>query len=185
VPLPDIVAPGLAILFVGINPSLTSERVGHHFAGRGNPFWRLLAAARLTPTLLAAAEDARLLEVGLGVTNLCARATRAASELARAELRAGAEALRDEIARLRPQVVALVGVTLYPLVVPGGAEPGPGAKRARLEGARLFVLPNPSGLNAAYPGFRHKLVWFRRLARFAGATAARAPRVRAASLSRP
>lgn len=166
--LRGLTAPGLRVLFVGINPSIRSAEVGHHFAGRGNPFWRLLHAAGLTPALLAPEEDARLLALRLGVTNVCARATRTAAELAPAELRAGASALRGEIAALRPGIVALVGVSLYPLVVPGGREPGPGAKRARLAGARLYVLPNPSGLNAAYPGFRDKLVWFRGLARLAG-----------------
>jgi len=164
-PLADVVAPGLRVLFVGINPSLRSAEVGHHFAHRGNPFWRLLHAAGLTPTLLRPDEDACLLELGLGVTNVCSRPTRSAVDLSAAELRAGAELLRDAVAALRPQVVALVGIGLYRLVAPGGREPGPGAKRARLHGARVFVLPNPSGLNAAYPGFRSKLVWFRRLRR--------------------
>ena len=162
--VPDVLAPGLRVLFVGINPSLQSGRVGHHFASPGNPFWRLLHAAGLTPTLLAPEDDARLVEVGLGITNVCPRPTRSAAELTPAELREGARALEEKLATLRPEVVALVGVSLYPIVVAGGREPGPGAKRARLCGARLFVLPNPSGLNAAYPGFRNKLVWFHRLA---------------------
>lgn len=168
-PLADIVGPGLRVLFVGINPSLRSAELGHHFAGRGNPFWRLLFAARLTPVLLAADEDRRLPELGLGITNVCDRPTRSAAELERAELRAGALLLHGKVARLRPEVVALVGVSLYPLVFPGGLDPGPGAKRATLGPSRVFVLPNPSGLNAAYPGFQHKLRWFRRLRRFAAA----------------
>lgn len=167
-PVPDVIAPDLRILFVGINPSLYSAEVGHHFARAGNPFWRLLHAAGLTPELLRPEDDRRLLELGLGITNVCARPTRSAAELSREELRAGAQALHAKIAALRPRVVALVGVTLYPLVFPGGAERGPGAKRARVDGARVYVLPNPSGLNAAFPGFRHKLVWFRRLARSVG-----------------
>jgi TDG/mug DNA glycosylase family protein len=166
-PLPDVVGEGLRILFVGINPSLRSAEVGHHFAGRGNPFWRLLHAAGLTPVGLTAEEDGTLPAFGLGITNVCARPTRSAAELSRDELRAGAAALRDKVVALGPEVVALVGVSLLPLVLPGGGEPGPGAKRARLGGARVFVLPNPSGLNAAYPGFQDKLVWFRRLRRFA------------------
>ena len=167
--LPDVVRPGLQVLFVGINPSLRSAEVGHHFAGRGNPFWRLLFAARLTPILLAAEEDGTLPELGLGITNVCDCPTRSAAELDRAELREGALALRRKVERLRPEVVALVGISLYPLVFPGGLDPGPGAKRAPLGRSRVFVLPNPSGLNAAYPGFEHKLRWFRRLRRFAAA----------------
>ena len=175
-PLPDVVDEGLRILFVGINPSLRSAEVGHHFASRGNPFWRLLHAAGLTPEPLAPEDDGALLTFGLGVTNVCPRPTRGAAELTRAELTAGAAQLREKIRALRPAVVALVGVSLYPLVFPGGREPGPGGKEATLGGARVFVLPNPSGLNAAYPGFRNKLVWFERLRRFAQGPLPRAPR---------
>jgi double-stranded uracil-DNA glycosylase len=164
-PLPDIVAPGLAVLFVGINPSLASAAAGHHFASKGNPFWRLLHAAGFTPAALAPEEDARLAELGYGLTNLCPRPTRSAAELSREEREAGAAALRAKAAALAPGCIALVGLSLYPVVFPGGLEKGPGAKRARLGGARVFVLPNPSGLNAAYPGFAQKLVWFRRLRR--------------------
>jgi len=168
-PLPDVVGPRIRILFVGINPSLRSAEVGHHFAGRGNPFWRLLFASRLTPVLHGAEEDRQLPELGLGLTNVCDRPTRSAAELDRAELRAGVLALEEKVERLRPEIVALVGVSLYPIVFPGGLDPGPGAKRAVLGASRVFVIPNPSGLNAAYPGFRHKLHWFRRLRRFASA----------------
>ncbi len=167
-PLADRVASDLDVLFVGINPSLFSAAVGHHFASKGNPFWRLLHAAGLTRELLDPADDVTLPAHGLGITNVCPRPTRSAAELGREELREGARALAEKVAALRPRIVALVGVSLYPLVFPGGREPGPGAKRARLAGARVFVLPNPSGLNASYPGFQHKLVWFRRLARLAG-----------------
>jgi TDG/mug DNA glycosylase family protein len=167
-PLRDVVAPGLRLLFVGINPSLASAAAGHHFARRTNPFWRLLHASGLTPELLRPEEDGRLPAFGLGITNLCARPTRSAAELARAELIEGARELREKVAALAPAWVALVGLSLYPVLFPGGAERGPGAKRARLSGARLYVLPNPSGLNASYPGFAHKLVWFRGLRRAVG-----------------
>jgi TDG/mug DNA glycosylase family protein len=163
--------PGLRILFVGINPSLASAAAGHHFARRTNPFWRLLHAAGLTPVLLRPEEDRRLLELGLGITNLCPRPTRSASELTRAELEQGARELGAKVATLGPHWVVLVGLSLYPVLFPGGRERGPGAKRARLAGARVYVLPNPSGLNASYPGFAHKLVWFRRLRRAAEADA--------------
>jgi TDG/mug DNA glycosylase family protein len=177
--VPDLAAPGLRALFVGINPGLASSAAGQHFATPTNPFWRLLHAAGLTPGALRPGDGAALVALGLGITNVCPRPTRAAAELSRQELRAGATALREKVARLRPATVALVGVSLYPVVVPGGREPGPGAKRARLEGARLFVLPNPSGLNASYPGFAAKLVWFQRLERNLSRHAARAPGARA------
>ncbi len=171
--LRDVVAPRLRVLFVGINPSTRSAELGHHFSGRGNPFWRLLHAAGLTAAGFGYERDAELVRVGLGITNVCPRPTRNAAELSRQELRDGAAALRDKIAALRPEVVAIVGISLYPLLFPGGRDPGPGAKGARLAGARVFVLPNPSGLNAAYPGFRAKLVWFERLRRVAAAGARR------------
>jgi double-stranded uracil-DNA glycosylase len=163
--IPDRVAPRLDVLFVGINPGLRSAKLGHHFSGPGNPFFRLLAAAGLTPGPVSPVEDATLPALGLGITNVCPRPSRTADALTPEELREGARVLREKVAALAPAVVALVGVSMYPIVFPGGRERGPGAKRVRLHGARVFVLPNPSGLNAAYPGFRSKLVWFRRLAR--------------------
>lgn len=162
-PVPDIVAPDLRILFVGINPSVFSSMVGHHFASRGNPFWRLLHAAGLTPALLRPDEDRRLLEFGLGLTNGCERPSRSAAELSRAEQREGARLLHDKVERLRPRWVAIVGLTLHRVLLPRSGEPGPGPKRATFAGAPVFVVPNPSGLNQAYPGFQSKLVWFRAL----------------------
>jgi double-stranded uracil-DNA glycosylase len=162
-PLPDVLAPGLRVVFVGINPSLTSGRVGHHFASKGNPFWRLLHASALTPVLLEAAEDRRVTEFGLGLTNLCPRPTRTAAELTPGEARAGAAALLRKLDRLRPAVVALVGVTLARIVLPASRESGPGSRNTAVAGARVFVLPNPSGRNAAFPGFEAKLEWFVRL----------------------
>lgn len=159
----DIVRPGLGILFVGINPSLHSAEAGHHFASKGNPFWRLLHASALTPVLLRPDEDSRLLEFDLGLASGCARPSRTAAELTRAEQAAGARALLRKLGQLRPRTVALVGLTLYPIFFPRGDEPGPGPKRARLAGAGVFVLPNPSGLNRSYPGFDDKLIWFKRL----------------------
>jgi TDG/mug DNA glycosylase family protein len=161
--LSDVTAPGLRLLFVGINPGLRSAEIGHHFGGKTNPFWKLLHAAGLTPELLRPEHDRRLLEWQLGVTNLCARPSRAASELTSSERAAGARTLRRKVARLRPRAVALVGISLYRQVFPDGKTPGPGAKPERLAGVPVFVLPNPSGLNASFPGFRHKLVWFQRL----------------------
>jgi TDG/mug DNA glycosylase family protein len=164
--LRDVVVDHPRLLLVGINPGLRSGALGHHFAGRGNPFWRLLQAARLTPVLLDWMEDQRLAEFGIALTNLCPRATRTAAELTRAEIVRGRAALTRKIARWRPAVVALVGVSLYPLVFGRAATAGPGAKPDTISGARVFVVPNPSGLNASYPGFAHKLVWFEKLRRF-------------------
>ena len=161
--LPDVICDHPRILFVGINPGRTSGRVGHHFAGAGNPFWRLLHAAGLVPVVLPAIEDQRLAEFGYALTNLCPRPTRTAAELTKTELARGVTRLRAKVAAMEPAVVALVGITLAPLVLGRDVEPGPGAKRARLAGARVFVLPNPSGLNASFPGFASKLRWFAEL----------------------
>lgn len=161
--LRDVLTPDARILFVGINPGLRSGATGHHFAGPGNPFWRLLEASRLTPERLPAEQDHRLAEYGYALTNLCPRATRSAAELDRAELDRGRRALRAKIRAIRPAIVALVGVTLYRLLLGAGGPGGPGLKPERLEGSRVFVLPNPSGRNAAFPGFMDKLVWFERL----------------------
>jgi TDG/mug DNA glycosylase family protein len=161
--LRDVVAPDLRLLFVGINPGLRSAQVGHHFAGPGNPFWRLLHAADLVGAPLASDEDRRLLELGLGITNLCPRATRSAAELRPDELAAGARALERKVRRLKPRAVALVGITLYKQLFRRGRDGGPGPKTETLGGAPVFVVPNPSGLNASFPGFEDKLVWFRQL----------------------
>ncbi|HJR00571.1 MAG TPA: mismatch-specific DNA-glycosylase [Methylomirabilota bacterium] len=164
--LPDRLGPRPRILFVGINPSLHSAEVGHHFASPGNPFWRLLHAARLTPSALTYQDDVRLPSYGLGLTNIVARPTRAAAELTRAEYTAGRARLARLIAKVKPRTVAFVGVTVYRAFFGPAASPGPGAKPELIGAARVFVLPNPSGLNAAYPGFRHKLIWFKRLERY-------------------
>ena len=165
--LPDIISDKPRILFVGINPGARSGKLGHHFAGKGNPFWRLLHASGLTPEEIPAIEDHRLASYGYALTNLAPRPTRTAAELRKHELARGRRALLAKIEAMEPRVVALVGITLYPLVVERGATPGPGAKPERLTGARLFVVPNPSGLNASFPGFESKLVWFEQLATFA------------------
>jgi TDG/mug DNA glycosylase family protein len=179
---------------------LRSEAIGHHFAGPGNPFWRLLYAAGLVPVELTHTEDRRLVEFGLALTNLCPRATRAAAELSRDEIERGKRRLTAKVRRLRPEVVAFVGITIYrdffrdslgkassrtaglPSIenasvgqtasvretasAGGVASAGAGAKTELICGAQVFVLPNPSGLNASFPGFKHKLVWFERLREF-------------------
>ena len=165
--LRDVVVDHPRLLLVGINPGLRSGALRHHFAGRGNPFWRLLHAARLTPVLLDFTEDHRLAEFGIALTNLCPRTTRTAAELTRAEITLGRAALERKIARWRPAVVAFVGVSLYRIFFPRATRGGAGPKPETVSDARVFVVPNPSGLNASFPGFADKLVWFRKLRRFA------------------
>jgi TDG/mug DNA glycosylase family protein len=166
-PLHDILTPRPRILFVGINPSLRSEQAGHHFASPGNPFWRLLYAAQLLPEELRCEDDRRLVEFGLALTNLCARATRSAAELRSDEIKRGHKLLERKIRRVRPRVVAFVGVTIYRSFFGVSDGEGAGLKDERISGARVFVLPNPSGLNASFPGFQDKLIWFERLRDFA------------------
>jgi TDG/mug DNA glycosylase family protein len=153
-------------LLVGINPGLRSGAVGHHFAGNGNPFWKLLHASRLTPQLLPYEQDQRLGELGIALTNLCPRATRAAADLTATEIARGRRALARKIARLRPRVVAFVGLSLYQMYFQLPRSGGAGAKPERIAGAAVFVVPNPSGLNASFPGFKHKLIWFQALRAF-------------------
>ena len=159
------------ILFVGINPSLTSGALGHHFAGPGNPFWRLLHASGLIGEPFSFADDVRLPQLGLALTNIVARATRSADEITPAEYAAGRRRLMRLFARLHPRVVAFVGNTVYRQFFGARATVGCGPKPERIAGARVFVVPNPSGRNAAYPGFADKLVWYRRLRRFAAGPA--------------
>ncbi|MGY1747672.1 G/U mismatch-specific DNA glycosylase [Modestobacter sp. SYSU DS0511] len=146
-PLPDVVAPDLDVLFCGINPSLRSAEVGHHFARPGNRFWPALHRAGLTPRLLTPAEDRELLQYGLGVTNVVARPTRTAAELSREELRTGAEQLAALVARYQPRVLAVLGVTAWRVAFDRPkARLGP--QPERVGGALTWVAPNPSGLNA-------------------------------------
>ena len=146
-PLPDVIAPGLDILFCGINPSLMSAARGHHFARPGNRFWPALHLAGLTPRRLVPDEDAELLRYGLGVTNVVDRPTRAAAELTRAELRAGAEALAALVAHYRPRVLAVLGITAWRIAF-DRPRAGTGLQPERIGGATTWAVPNPSGLNA-------------------------------------
>jgi len=168
VPRPrDVIMANPAILFVGINPGLVSGKTGHHFAGT-NEFWKLLHVSGLTPIELKSEDDHRLPEWNLALVNLVARPSKVASELKRAELHAGRRTLIKKVTAMQPDVVALVGVTLYPVVFAREDRkapkpelpPGPGAKPQRLGDAHVFVLPNPSGLNASFPTFEAKLPWF-------------------------
>lgn len=148
----DLVAPGLRVLFCGINPSVYSAAVGHHFARPGNRFWPALHAAGITPRRLAPHDEAELLAAGCGITNLVDRATVSADELAAAEVVAGRRALEDRVSRWRPAYVAVLGVGAYRTAF---ARPGAalGLQPETVAGAALWLLPNPSGLNAHYrPG---------------------------------
>lgn len=147
--LPDVLADDLDVLFVGINPSLYSAAVGHHFARPGNRFWPALHRAGMTPRLLHPSEDHRLPEWGGGLTNLAARPTAKASELSAAELREGGALLEEAVGRYRVRAVAVVGVTAYRQAY-RRPKAQIGAQDETLGGARLWVLPNPSGLNAHY-----------------------------------
>ena len=165
--LRDVLTPHPRVLFVGINPSLRSQQVGHHFASTSNPFWRLLYAAGIVPEELTYLDDGKLVHYGLALTNLCARATRSASELERDEIQRGKRTVLRKIARLQPAVVALVGASIYRYFCADRTSSGVGPKHETIYGARVFVLPNPSGLNANFPGFKDKLVWFEKLREFA------------------
>ena len=147
--VPDVLAPGLRVLFCGINPGLWSAAVGHHFARPGNRFWKALHLGGLTPRQLAPDEEAELLAFGLGITNLVERATAGAADLGPEELRAGGSRLAAKAAATRPEVVAVLGVGAYRTAFARpkatvGPQPTP------IAGARSWVLPNPSGLNAHY-----------------------------------
>jgi double-stranded uracil-DNA glycosylase len=150
--LTDRVGPGLRILFVGINPGVRSAVIGHHFAGYSNRFWKLLFEAGLTPVLLRAEDDARLPEWGYGITNLVPRPTPGIDTLRPDEYRTGLQSLRRKIRRWKPEVVALIGVTMYRSIfsIGSGTPVALGLQKETLEGARVFVLPNPSGRNANF-----------------------------------
>jgi double-stranded uracil-DNA glycosylase len=148
--IPDIIAPGLRVLFAGINPGLYSAATGCHFARPGNRFWPALHQSGFTPRQLQPSEQDQLLALGLGITNVAARATARAAELSEAELRAGAQLLTAKVVEFAPRWLAVVGVTAYRTAFgPVNAVVGP--QPDRIGATRLWVLPNPSGLNAHYP----------------------------------
>ena len=169
--LPDYLKPGLRVLFVGINPGLRSATLGHHFAGPSNRFWKLLVDARFVPKPWNYRDDWRMPEFGLGLTNIISRSSRSSNQLKPAEYRAGHQALTAKIRRTKPQIVALLGITIYRLLfaedkgkklrhVPLGLSP------CQLAGAPVFILPNPSGRNA-HVSYSDMQRAFRRLHRLA------------------
>jgi TDG/mug DNA glycosylase family protein len=145
--LPGPDDPPLRVLFCGINPGLVSAATGHHFARPGNRFWPALHGAGFTPRLLRPAEQWELPALGLGITNMAPRATARADELAPAELVAGAVRLRELVAERRPRWLAVVGVTAYRTAF-GAPRASVGQQEESLGGTGVWVLPNPSGLNA-------------------------------------
>jgi double-stranded uracil-DNA glycosylase len=166
--LEDRIGAGILVLFVGINPGVRSATIGHHFAGFSNRFWKLLFDARLVPERLRAEDDERLPEFHYGITNLVPRPTPGIDTLRPAEYVAGLEALREKVRRWKPPVVAFVGVTLFRSVfgVPSAKPVALGLqRRERFAGARVFVLPNPSGRNANF-SYEQMLRAFRRLKTF-------------------
>ncbi len=147
--MPDVIAPGLKVLFCGINPGLYSGAVGHHFARPGNRFWRVLHAAGFTPRLLSPFEERELLTYGYGITNIVARATASADELSPMELIEGAQRLGEKVKHYRPHVLAVLGIGAYRTAF-RRPQAGPGPQMESIGVSRLWVLPNPSGLNAHY-----------------------------------
>lgn len=145
----DVIAPGLDILFVGINPGLWSGLTGYHFANPANRFWRAIALAGLTDRVLEPSEQRELLDHGIGIVNLVARTTASAAELGRDELRAGGRALEAKVEHFRPRTVAFLGISTYRIAFDARAVEV-GLQAQRLAGARVWVLPNPSGLNASW-----------------------------------
>jgi TDG/mug DNA glycosylase family protein len=179
--LKDRIRPGLRVLFVGINPGVRSAITGHHFAGYSNRFWKLLRDSGLTPEPITYEHDDRLLEWNLGITNLIARPSPGIDDLRPQEYVEGWKILERKIRRYRPQAVALVGVTLFRAILPlldsdvgkvraSAAAIGP--QQMTIHGARLFVLPNPSGRNANF-SYAQMLDAFIELRRWTGRVAAR------------
>ena len=141
----DVIAPDLRVLFVGINPGLYTAAIGHHFGRPGNRFWPALHASGFTPRLLSPYDERELLAWGLGITNVVARATAAADELSNEELRQGGQILLEKVERFWPRWVAVLGIGAYRTAVYQRK-----AVVGRQAEGRVWVLPNPSGLNAHY-----------------------------------
>lgn len=147
--VPDLIARGLKVLFVGINPSLYSAAVGHHFARPGNRFWPALHAGGFTPRLFSPWDGPALLALGYGITNVVDRATAAADELSPDEYVRGGRALEAKVRRYRPAYVAVLGVTAYRTAF-DRKHAAVGLQAETVAGTPVWVLPNPSGLNAHY-----------------------------------
>lgn len=151
--VPDIIAPDLDVLFCGINPGLYSGATGHHFARPGNRFWPALHASGFTRNQLHPSQEKLLLKEGVGITNFVERASRTAAELTAVELREGAEKLEQKVLRYNPSVLAIVGITAYRTAFQR-PKASFGLQAEKIGEAKVWVLPNPSGLNAHYTAAR-------------------------------
>ncbi len=167
--MPDVLAPGLDVVFCGINPGRVSAAAAAHFANPRNDFWRLLHSAGFTPRLYAPDEQFDLLALGLGLTNAAPRTTKGSSDLRRADFASSAERLERIARKLRPSVIAFVGKEAYR--GPFGERADHGLQERRLGGTLLFVLPSTSPANAAVP-WEERLRLFRELRRLLGKTVA-------------
>jgi double-stranded uracil-DNA glycosylase len=161
--VPDVLGPGVRLVFVGINPGLRSAQAGHHFANPRNDFWRLLHDAGLTPRLLEPSEEDELLAAGIGITNAAMRVTRGSGELRRTDFAGAVDRLTGIERTLGPAGFAFVGKQAYTGAF-SERSPDHGLQRRKLGGAWLYVLPSTSPANAAV-AYRDRLTWFRRLAR--------------------
>lgn len=145
----DVIAPDLRVLFCGINPGLYTAAVGHHFARPGNRFWPALYAAGFTDRVLSPFEERELLKSGYGITNVVARATASADQLTKEEIVAGGERLRAKVLRYHPRILAVLGLGAYRTAF-NQSKALVGRQEERIGETVLWVLPNPSGLNANY-----------------------------------
>ena len=161
--LRDCIKPDALVLFVGINPGLRSAQTGHHFAGHSNRFWKLLHESKLVSEPLTYLEDRRLPEWRLGLTNIIGRCTAGIDVLDPVEYRQGVASLKRKIARYQPHIVALLGVTIFRTLFSSKEQSKSpldlGVTAMELAGARIFLLPNPSGRNAHY-SYRQMLTAF-------------------------
>jgi TDG/mug DNA glycosylase family protein len=148
-PLPDVIAPDLAVLFCGLNPGLAAAAASHHFVGRGNRFWQVLHLAGFTPEKMRPEDDLALLQHGCGLTTVVARPTAGAGDLTRAEYVAAAADLSRLVDRFRPRCVAFLGKAAY-AAIRGRRELSWGQQSECFSGAGAWLLPNPSGRNLNY-----------------------------------
>ncbi|WP_233236642.1 G/U mismatch-specific DNA glycosylase [Bordetella sp. LUAb4] len=148
-PLPDLLSENLSVVFCGINPGMRAALNGHHFDGKGNRFWRTLHLAGFTPVQLRPDEDRRLLDYGCGSTAVVGRPTASAAELAPQEFRAAATALARKIEHFRPAYIAFLGKTAYAAMT-AQRQLEWGEQATTFGGAKVWLLPNPSGLNRAF-----------------------------------
>lgn len=160
-PVPDIIKPGLRILFIGFNPGLRSAETGYHFAGYSNRFWRLLAESGLTPRQLKPEESNELLDYGYGITNIVARPSKAAAEISREEYAEGGKLLKAKLMAYKPAIACYAGIGVYREFAAKKAVVCGLQSDSVVVGVSDFVLPSPSGLNRI--SFAEQLHWYKEL----------------------